>query len=49
MARFCRWMYDIQKLINAKSLLEVDGFFNYIYWKIKKKKIMPKDQDTIFD
>ena len=31
---FCRWMYEIQKLINAKSLLEVDGFFNYIYWRI---------------
>lgn len=31
---FCRWMYDIQKLVNAKSLLEVDGFFNYIYWRI---------------
>jgi hypothetical protein len=34
---FCRWMYEIQKLIRAKSLLEVDGFFNYIYWKRKER------------
>ena len=34
---FCRWLYEIQKLIKAKSLLEVDGFFNYIYWILKEK------------
>jgi HKD family nuclease len=34
---FCRWMCEIQKLIGAKSLLEVDGFFNYIYWILKER------------
>jgi HKD family nuclease len=35
---FCRWMYEIQKILGANSLLEVDGFFNYIYWKIKERE-----------
>lgn len=35
---FCRWMYEIQKMVNAKSLLEIDGFFNYIYWRRKERQ-----------
>lgn len=34
---FCKLMYEIQKCLNVKSLLTVDGFFNYIFYLSKNK------------
>jgi HKD family nuclease len=34
--KFCMLMQDFQKELGLKSLLGVDSFINYIYWKIKE-------------